>query len=118
MSTNNRYDQLVRRVREAVLGGDGATAASIRAAAEAKAARFGGRPGQPDAAAAEPLPEPVGAFVEKVALHAYRVTDGDVEALRSAGHSEDAVFELVVSAALGAGCGRLERGLAALRGEV
>jgi len=58
----------------------------------------------------------VAAYVEKVALHAYRVTDADIDGLREAGYSEDAVFEITLSAALGAGLGRLERGMAALRG--
>jgi alkylhydroperoxidase/carboxymuconolactone decarboxylase family protein YurZ len=40
-----------------------------------------------------------------------------VAALRAAGYSEDAIFEIVASVAVGAGLGRLERGLAALRGE-
>jgi alkylhydroperoxidase family enzyme len=55
--------------------------------------------------------------VDKVARHAYKVTDGDVAALQQAGSSDDAVFEVTVSAALGAALGRLERGMAALRGE-
>jgi alkylhydroperoxidase family enzyme len=50
-----------------------------------------------------------------VAKHAYKVTDADVEALRHAGYSEDAIFEITLSAALGAGLARLERGIEALR---
>jgi len=45
------------------------------------------------------------------------VTDADVAGLAPAGYSEDAVFELTVAAAVGAALNRLERGLAALRGE-
>jgi hypothetical protein len=37
--------------------------------------------------------------------------------LRRAGYSEDAIFEITVSAALGAGMIRLERGLAAMKGD-
>src|SRR5205814_2910761 len=44
-------------------------------------------------------------------------TDEDLAALQRAGTSDDALFEVTVSAALGAALGRLERGLAALRGE-
>jgi hypothetical protein len=40
-----------------------------------------------------------------------------VAALQGAGNSDDALFEVTVAAALGAAVGRLERGLAALRGE-
>ncbi|HUG41320.1 MAG TPA: hypothetical protein VMM12_12600 [Longimicrobiales bacterium] len=114
----DRFGGLVRRLREAVLEGTGVTDVGMRAAAEARAAAFGGRPGASDATGPARVPEPAGAFVDKVARDAYRVTDEDVEALRSAGYSEDAIFELTVSAALGAGCGRLERGMSALRGEV
>lgn len=52
--------------------------------------------------------------MDKVALHAYRITDDDVRALEAAGYSEDEVFEVTLCAALGAGLARFERGLAAL----
>ena len=55
------------------------------------------------------------AYVEKVRLHAYKVTDGDVEKLKAAGFSEDEIFEHTVSAAVAAGIDRLDAGLAALR---
>jgi hypothetical protein len=41
-------------------------------------------------------------LLEKVAKHASRVTDDDVRTARAAGCSEDAIFELVVCAAVGA----------------
>jgi hypothetical protein len=46
---------------------------------------------------------------------AYTVTDADVQELKAAGLSEDEIFELTVSTAVGVGLGRLETGLAALR---
>jgi alkylhydroperoxidase family enzyme len=55
-------------------------------------------------------------FVEKVARHAYRVTDDDIAALRVAGHSEEAVYEMTVAASLGAALGRLERALGPAEG--
>lgn len=61
------------------------------------------------------LPAPLDAYVEKVRRHAYKVTDEDVAALQRAGHSDDALFEITVAAAVGAALYRLERGLAALR---
>jgi hypothetical protein len=54
-------------------------------------------------------------YLDKVRLHAYKVVDGDVEALRQAGWSEDALFEATVAAAVGEGLRRLELGIAALR---
>ncbi len=47
-------------------------------------------------------------------LHAYEVTDGDVEELKSAGFTEDEIFEHTVSAAVAAGLERLDAGLEAL----
>jgi len=52
-----------------------------------------------------------------VALHAYKVTDEDLAALKRAGNSDDVLFEATVSAALGAALGRWSAGSAALRGE-
>nr|WP_325502225.1 hypothetical protein [Mycobacterium sp.] len=40
-------------------------------------------------------------MIEKVACHAYRVTDDDVAAVRTASLSEDQLFEIVVCAATG-----------------
>jgi hypothetical protein len=47
---------------------------------------------------------------------AYKVTDKDIEALKQAGYSEDAIFEITISAAVGAAYARLERGLEILKG--
>jgi hypothetical protein len=55
-------------------------------------------------------------FYTKVARNAYKVTDEDIEFLKSQGYSEDALFEITLSAALGAGMVRLDSGLAALKG--
>ncbi len=61
--------------------------------------------GQPAAAAA---------YLEKVRLHAYRVTDGDVEALLASGLSEDEMFEATVAAAVAAGLARFDAGMRTL----
>ena len=60
------------------------------------------------------LPNDLRAYVRKVAEHAYRITDEDVEALQRAGYTEDAIFEITAAAALGAAIMRLERGLIVL----
>jgi hypothetical protein len=62
------------------------------------------------------LPPLLRPYVEKVVRFAYKVTDDDIQALLRDGYAEDVVFEITVSAALGAGLGRLETGLAALKG--
>lgn len=58
-------------------------------------------------------PTALAKYVNKVRQHAYKVTDEDIAALRRIGYSEDQIYELTVSAALGAGLYRLEVALAA-----
>src|SRR5688500_2250188 len=60
-------------------------------------------------------PREFDAYLENVRLHAYRVTDRDVEELKAAGFSEDEIFEHTVSAAVAAGLERLDAGLGTLR---
>ena len=65
---------------------------------------------QPD----RPVPPELGPYVENVRLHAYEVTDEEVEALKKAGFSEDEIFEQTVSAAVAAGLERLDAARAVL----
>jgi alkylhydroperoxidase family enzyme len=109
------YDRLMRQLQNSVLNTPGATGAQLRQAVASEVAAIVAGHSPSDNGA---LPEPLRAYVGKVARHAYQVTDDDVAALRRAGYSEDAIFEITASAALAAGLGRLERGLAALKGEV
>ena len=53
-------------------------------------------------------------YVAKVREGAYAVTDRDLDELKAAGLSEDEIFELTVSTAVGAGLARLDAGLRAL----
>jgi len=109
----DRYRNHVERVFRAVLGTPGATDELVRRAVESRAAAIGGRS---TPAADATLPPPLETYINKVGRHAYRVTTADIDALKAAGFSEDAIFELTVSAALGAAAGRLERGLAVVGG--
>jgi hypothetical protein len=86
---------LVRRILE----GDGKASPSERRAA------FNNRG----------VAEPVGTLVEKVAKHAYLVTDEDIAAAKVSGLSEDQVFEIVVCAAIGQATRQYETALAALK---
>lgn len=110
---NERYAEKVRRLTEAVLVGSGETKATLRQEVEARAAVLGGglRKSRGE------MPPDLRSYVEKVARRAHEVGDQEIEELKQAGWSEDAIYEITVSAALGAGLGRLERGLAALEGE-
>jgi alkylhydroperoxidase family enzyme len=86
------------RVLRSVLDGRGETDKAIRhAAAEGRG-----------------VPAELQELVEKIHVHAYKVTDEDIARLQSK-YSEDQLFEIVVSAALGASHRRLSAGLEALR---
>lgn len=99
--------QLLRTVGDTVVAADGDLEPGVRAAI-LHAAR-----GDGDA----PVAPLLAAFVDKVIERAYTVTDADVDALRAAGLSEDAIFEAVVAIAVGAGLARLDAGMAALAGK-
>jgi len=59
-------------------------------------------------AATSPAPAEMATYLEKVRLHAYKVTDADVQALKDAGYSEDEIFEQTVAVAISEGLRRLE----------
>jgi len=90
--------QLHRELVARVLNGKGTAAPGLRRAAFDNAG----------------LGEPIRTLVEKVANHAYRVTDEDVAAVRAAGLSEDQIFEIVVCAAVGQAERQYTSALAAL----
>ena len=58
--------------------------------------------------------EPVRPLVDKIARTAWKVTDEDITAVKSAGVPEDQIFELAVCAALGQATRQLDTALAAL----
>lgn len=62
----------------------------------------------------EALREPLRGLLVKVAERPHAVSDADVERVRSAGMSEDEIFELVVCAAVGQAVRQHDAALAAL----
>ena len=84
-------------VLESVLRGGGESSPSIRLAA----------------AEGVGVPVELSELVEKIHKHAYTVTDDDVARLAPK-YGDDQLFEIIVSAALGASRQRLLAGLAAL----
>ena len=90
-----RFDALAKQVRE----GPGQSDAAVR-----RVAYEGGD-----------VPLDLAPYVEKVRLHAYKVTDADVADLKAKGLSEDEIFEITVATAFGAGMRRYEAGLRAMR---
>jgi alkylhydroperoxidase family enzyme len=95
-----RYVELVTRTTHSVLESKGDTPAQLRWAVFHRHM--------------DEVPAALRSYLSKVAEHAYKITDEDVDALKRAGYSDDAIFELTASAALGAAVTRLEKGLIAL----
>ena len=56
-----------------------------------------------------PAPAEMAAYLEKVRDRAYAVVDRDIEELKKAGFSEDAIFEQTVAVAIAEGLRRLDR---------
>jgi len=98
MKTDDPHAALRERVLATVLEGPGESNAVTRQAAAANSAQ---------------VPEDLKALVEKIHRHAYRVTDEDVARLQAT-YGDDRLFEIIVSAAVGASWARLAAGLQAL----
>jgi hypothetical protein len=105
------YPPKVQKALDALLNTPAKCTPELRQAVEAYAARLGGSAGE-----APELPSNLVDYVRKVALNAYETTDGDLARLKEAGYSEDEIFEITYCASLGAGLGRMERGLTILKG--
>lgn len=91
------HAELRDRVHRSVLDGPGHADPALRRAAADGAG----------------LPAELQGLVDKIRHHAYTVTDEDLARLKTA-YDDDQLFEIVVSAALGASRTRLAAGLAAL----
>jgi hypothetical protein len=104
-----RYTDFRRRLVDAVLNARGHTPEAVRRAVLEQARETPGVKGN--------LSAPLTRYVDTVAHHAYKVTDADLAALQDAGQSDDSLFEITIAAAVGAALHRLDRGMAALRGE-
>lgn len=98
---HQRHADSLAAVRRAVLHSDGASDRATRSAAA-----DGGE-----------LPERLHAYLAAVRDESYRITDGQLAALKAGGVSEEEIFEVTVAAALGASLRRLDAGLRAIRGE-
>jgi alkylhydroperoxidase family enzyme len=102
--------ETVRRMVKALTSEPGDLSPEVRAALldHARALSVGDDP------PAE-IPLELAPYVDKVTRWAYKVVDRDIDELRAAGWSEDAIFEATLCAATGAALARFERGLALLR---
>ena len=93
----DRHAELREQVFAQVLSGPGEAEPAIRQAAANNAG----------------VPDDLRPLIAKVHAHAYKVTDADLARLQSP-YGDDKLFELIVSAALGASRKRLLAGLDAL----
>ena len=94
---NDPHSALRERVFKNVLEGAGESDSAIRRAAFQRTG----------------VPSDLQSLVDKIERHAYKVTDDDVARVQ-AKYGDDKMFEIIVSAALGAADRRLRAGLAAL----
>lgn len=111
MIPDSGFSDEVQALKTSVVDGPGKTDPALRAAAAARASELG-KGLEPTAE----VPEDLASYLDKVAQWAYKVVDEDIERLKAAGYSEDEIFELTVSVALGSGLARLECGMSALEG--
>src|SRR6266567_1256974 len=108
---NQQHHANKHKLVEAVLTSPGATDPALRRIVETYTSEHGGRPDEQ----AGKLPSELVEYVTKVALHAYKTTDQDIEVLQQAGYSEGVILEINRSAALGDRTARSDRGLAVLK---
>ena len=99
-----RYAAYTARLVDGVLAAPGDTPGALRRAVLERAGGSGGKD----------IPPAIAAYVDKVARHAYKVTDEDVAGLLEASWTQDQVFELTLATALGEGRRRIDVALAAL----
>lgn len=113
------HSRHVDHLRSRVLLGDGVTSSELRRLAADHAGRVAIEPDRAHARETperqQRLPSQIEGYVETVARHAYKTVDQDIESLKTPGYSEDAIFELTVSAALGVALEQLERATAVIR---
>ena len=58
---------------------------------------------------ASPVPAELQTYLKKLSLHAYRIVDEDIEALQSAGYSDEMIYEITIVGATGAALVGLEK---------
>ena len=112
--SHTHYESKMQELRVGALRSHGEAPTALREQVEELSAHLSGRPASSNACDSNSIPPGIRKLIEKIALNAYKVTDEDVEHLLHEGYSEDAAFELIVCAAVGAGDGRFERAMQAL----
>jgi hypothetical protein len=99
--------------REHILTADGVTEPALRRAVEAFVMAKWGVHRQEETL----LPDVLKPYLEKLALHAYRIVDDDMDDLRDAGYRDEAIYEITIVGAFGAALVGLEMVFEAMYGE-
>jgi len=97
----SRYSVLVQELKDALTAPGGDAAVALRRAL------LEGRISE--------APATLGPYVDKVRREAWNVTDEDFAGLKRAGYTEDQIFEVTCSTAVGAALMRLDRALAVVK---
>jgi alkylhydroperoxidase family enzyme len=110
---SERYQAYMERLIDAAVNTAGDTNSSLRRKIIDRAT---GRQANPNGIL-ETLPPELAEFADKVASNAAGITDRDIDVLRDAGYSDDAILEIMNCAALAEGIGRLKVVRAAMESE-
>jgi len=98
--------------RTQLLNTGGATDPGLRRAVEAFVMAQWGR----ERPMVSSIPQELESYLKKLALHAYRIMDEDLDSLRRAGYSDDMIYEITLVGAVGAALVGLELLFQALYG--
>ncbi|UCG23594.1 MAG: hypothetical protein JSW55_15830, partial [Chloroflexota bacterium] len=93
------------RARRPLLNAPGKTTPQLRQAVEAFVVAQRGQ----SRSLAAPVPDELIAYLKKLALHAYQITDKDVDDLRTVGYDDEAIYEITVAGAFGAALVGIEK---------
>src|SRR5216684_2199575 len=92
-----RYAALTKRLLDSVLATSGHTPRELRRAVLERARPSSPLSGTERGTGGEDIAPDLAGYVDKVALHAYKVTDEDLAALKRAGNPDDVLFEVTVN---------------------
>ncbi|KAA3655743.1 MAG: hypothetical protein DWQ04_33090 [Chloroflexi bacterium] len=93
------------KARKPLLTAPGKTSPELREAVEAFVVQQRGHT-RPQT---QPIPDELTRYLTKLALYAYKITDKDMDALRTAGYGDEAIYEITIAGAYGAALVGIEK---------
>lgn len=91
--------------REHMLSADGKTTTDLRRAVEGFVTTQWGR----EREGVPSVPTELESYLKKLSLHAYRIIDEDIQALRDAGYADEEIYEITIVGAMGTALVGLEK---------